>query len=56
MVGTRLSHTYVANVKLSLHEGPEQLDQVLAQSLLPVSGICSTSWAALSGLSERGNT
>ena len=39
---------------LDLHVGPEQLEQGLSQKLLPVCGICSSSWAALSGLSERG--
>jgi hypothetical protein len=42
---------YVADVQLGLHVGPEQLEQGLSQKLLPVCGICSSSWAPLSGLS-----
>ena len=48
-------HTYVADVQLCLHVGPK-LEQGLSQKLLPVCGICSSSWAALSGLSGRGST
>jgi hypothetical protein len=33
----------------------EQLEWGLSQKLLPVYGICSSSWAALSGLSGRRN-
>ena len=36
------------------HMGPEQQDQGLSQTLLPVGQICS-SWAAMSGLSDRGS-
>ena len=46
---------YVTVVQLGLHVGPEQLEQGLSQKLLPVCGICSTSWAALSGLRGRGS-
>ena len=48
-----LPHTYVADVQLGLHLGPEQLERGLSSKLLPVHGICSYSWAALSGLSGR---
>ena len=44
--------TYVADVQLGLHLSPK-LEQGLSQKLLPVCGICSSSWAALSGLSGR---
>ena len=47
------AHIYVADVQLELHVGPEQLEWGLSQKLLPVCGICSSSWTALSGLSER---
>ena len=46
--------TYVADAQLGLHVGPEQLEWGLSQKLLPVCGICSSSWAAFSGLSGRG--
>jgi len=39
-------------VLLGLHVGPEQLKQGLSLKLLPVCGICSSSWAALSGVTE----
>jgi hypothetical protein len=42
-------------VQLGLRVGPEQLEQGLSQKLLPVCGICSSSWAALLGLSGRGS-
>jgi len=32
-----------------------QLEWELSQKLLPVCGLCSSSWAALSGLSGRGS-
>jgi hypothetical protein len=35
---------------------PEQLEWGLSQKLLPLSGICSCGWAALSGFSGRGCT
>ena len=35
-------------MQLGLHVGP--VEQGLSQKLLPVCGICSSSWAALSGL------
>jgi hypothetical protein len=54
--GPRPPRTYVAGVQLDLHVGPEQLEQGLSQKLLPVCGICSSSWDALSGFSGRGNT
>jgi hypothetical protein len=49
-----LQGSYVADVQLGLHVGPEQPEQGLSQKMLPVCGIYSTSWAALSGLSGRG--
>jgi hypothetical protein len=55
--GPRSLRTYVAGIQLGLHVGPEQLEWGLPQKLLPVRGIygiCSSSWAALSGLSGRG--
>ncbi|EDL10765.1 mCG147349 [Mus musculus] len=39
---------------LGLHVSPEQLEWGIFQKLLLVHGICSSSWAALSGLSGRG--
>ena len=45
----------VADMQPGLHVGPEQLEWGLSQKLLPVRGICSTSWAALSGTGERGS-
>jgi hypothetical protein len=45
---------YVGDVQLGLHVCPEQQELGLSQKLLPAYGICSSSWAALSGLSERG--
>jgi hypothetical protein len=52
--GSRPPHTYVADVQLSLHLGPKKLEWGLSQKLLPVHGMCSSSWAAMSGLSGRG--
>ena len=52
--GPRPPHTHVADVQLGLHVGPEQLEEGLSQELLPVCEICSSSWAALSGLSAEG--
>ena len=43
-------------MQLSFHMGLEQLEQGLSQKLLPICGICSSSWAALSGLSGKGCT
>jgi hypothetical protein len=54
--GPRPPHTYVVDVQLGLYVGPEQMEQGLSQNLLPVDGICSFSWAVLSGLSGRGST
>ena len=51
-----LPGTYVANVQLGFHVGPEQLEQGLSQKLLPVCGICSSRWAALSGPSGKGSS
>jgi hypothetical protein len=45
--------TYIADVQLGLHVGSKQLEQGLSQKLLPVYGICSSIWDALSGLSGR---
>jgi hypothetical protein len=42
-------------VQLGLHIGSKQLEQRLSQKLLPTCGMCSSSWAALSGLSGRGS-
>ena len=42
-------------VQLDLHVGPEQLELGISQKLLPVGGKCSSSWAALNGLSGRGS-
>lgn len=39
----------MVDVQLGLHVGPEQLEWGLFQRLLPTCGMCSTSWAALSG-------
>jgi len=47
---------YVAEVHLGLHVGPEQLEEELSQKLLTVCGLCSSYWAALSGLRGRGST
>ena len=49
----RPPHTYVADVQLGFHVGSEQLKRRISQKLIPVHGICSSSWAALSGLSGR---
>ena len=38
--GPRPPHTYVADVQLGLHVGPEQLELGLSQKLLPVHRIC----------------
>jgi hypothetical protein len=43
----------IAEVQSGLHVGPEQLGWDLSQRLLLDCGICSSSWAALSGLSGR---
>jgi hypothetical protein len=53
MAGPRSARSYVADVQIDLHVGPEQLEQRLSQKLLPECGICSSSCAALSGLSGR---
>lgn len=39
-------HTYGADVQFGLHVGPKQLEKGLFLNLLPVCGLCSTSWAA----------
>jgi hypothetical protein len=39
--------------QLYLHVSPEQLDQGLSQEMLPVFGVGSKSWAALSSLNGR---
>ena len=54
--GPRHPRTHVADVQLGLHVGPKQFQQRLSQMLLPKSGISSSSWATLSGLSGRGCT
>jgi hypothetical protein len=54
--GPRPPHTYVADVQLGLHVGPEQLELGLSQKLLPLSGVFSSSWTALSGLHRKGCT
>jgi hypothetical protein len=51
--GPRPPHTYVVNVPLGLLVSPGQLEQGLSQKLLPVYRLCSTSWAAFSGLSGK---
>jgi hypothetical protein len=43
-------------VQLDLLVGPEDLEWELSQKLLPLRWVCSTIWAALSGLSGRGCT
>lgn len=48
--------SYVVDVQLNLPVGPKQLKLRLSSKQLPVSWICSTSWAVLSGLKVRGNT
>ena len=48
--------TCVAYMQPGLHLSLEKLEWGLSQKLLPVYGICSSSWAALSGLSGRGST
>ena len=53
--GPRPPLMYLVDVQLGLHVGPEQLEQGISQKLLPVCGICSSSWTALSGLSGRGS-
>jgi hypothetical protein len=50
--GPRPPHSYV-DVQFDLHVSPEKLEQGLSQKLLPLCGMSSTSWAALSGLSWR---
>ena len=47
---------YVADVKLGLHAGRQQLEQALSVNLLPACGSHSPTWAALSVLSENGWT
>ena len=42
-------------MQLGLRVGPKQLQWEPSQKLLPVRGICSSSSAALSGLSGRGS-
>jgi len=52
---SRLSGTYVTDVQFGLHVSLKQRKQRLFQKLLLVSGISSSSWVALSGLSGRGS-
>ena len=54
--GPRPPPTYVTDVQHGLPVGPEQVEKGLSKKLLPVYGICSSSWAALSGLNGRGNS
>jgi hypothetical protein len=42
--------TYIADVQLGLHVGPEQLEQGLFLKLMPVCWIYSSTWAAWSGI------
>ena len=49
--GTRPTCTYIADVQLDLLVSSEHLEQGLSPKQLPVCGIRSTSWAALSALS-----
>ena len=49
----RQSKSKCRDVQRVLHVGLEHLEQGLSQKLLPVHGIWSSSWAALSGLSGR---
>lgn len=49
----RQPSTYVADVQLGFQVGLEQMEWGLSQKLLPAYGICSTTWVALSGFSER---
>ena len=51
--GPKPPHTDVTDVQLGLHVDPEQLERGLSQKLLPVYGICCSSWATLSDLSSR---
>ena len=52
--GPRPLYTYVTDVQLGLHVGPEQLEQGLFQKLVAVNGICSTSWLpCLSSVGEE---
>jgi hypothetical protein len=45
--------TDITDMQLGLHVGSQQLEWGLSQKLLPVCGICSSSWAAWSGLRGR---
>ena len=40
MAGPKPPCTYLIDVQLGLHAGPEQLEQWQSQKLLPVHGIC----------------
>jgi hypothetical protein len=52
-----LSHcTYVEDMQFHLYMCPKQLEWGAILKLLPVNGIYSSSWSALSGLSGRGCT
>ena len=42
--GPRPLYTYVTDVQLGLHVGPEQLEQGLSQKLLPIHGIGCLVW------------
>ena len=54
--GHELDLGLTADVQLDLYVGPKQQEQGLSQKLLSIHGICSTNWAAFSGLSRRGST
>ena len=43
-------------MQLDFHGSPKQLEWQRSPKLLPLCGICSSNWAALSGLSGRGST
>ena len=45
--------TNITDVQLDFPVGPEQLEWGLSSKLLPAHEICSTIWAALSGLSGK---
>jgi len=51
---TYMGWTHIAHMQHGLHVDPDQLEQGLFQKLLSVCGICSSTSAALSGLSGRG--
>ena len=51
--GPRPPRTYIADVHLDFHVGLKQLELRLSKKLLPICGLCSSSWTALSGFSGR---